>query len=244
MHGLLPLALALAVAAPPDDAEQARAVMDKAVQAVGGEAKLAGAGRFTQKAAGKFHGPAGPVAFSGEWTVDLPGQVREAVESEADGMKFQTVKVIAGDKGWFRVNDSVEELDKDALAAARDETYAAWVASLLPLKEKEFTLALLKGESKVGDRPTVGVKVTHADRPDVALFFDAEKGWLLRAEYAVKVGGAKARQEVFYDDYKDVGGLQRPMKTTVKRDGKLLVECEVTEFKALDKADPKAFEKP
>jgi hypothetical protein len=243
MHALVPFALALAVTAPSDDAGQARAVIDKAVQAVGGEAKLAGAGRFTQKAGGKFHGSAGPVAFTGEWTVDLPGQVREAVDSEADGTKFQLVKVIAGDKGWLRVNDGVEELDKDALAAARDELYAAWVASLLPLKEKEFTLAPL-GESKVGDRAAVGVKVTHADRPDVALYFDKEKGWLLRAEYDVKGRGAKARQEVFYDDYKDVGGLQRPMKTTVKRDGKLLVESEVTEFKALDKADPKAFEKP
>jgi hypothetical protein len=243
MLGLLPLALTLAVAAPPDDAEQARAVLDKAVKAVGGETKLAGAGRFTQKAAGKFHVPAGAVAFSGEWTVDLPGKVREAAESEADGVKFQSVKVIADDKGWLRVNDSVEELDKDALTGARDELYAAWVASLLPLKEKEFTFAPL-GESKVGDRAAVGVKVTHADRPDVALFFDTEKGWLLRAEYAVKVRGTKARQEVFYDDYKDVGGLQRPMKTTVKRDGKLLVESAVTEFKALDKADPKAFEKP
>jgi hypothetical protein len=242
MSGLLLLALA-AAAPSADDAAAARAVIDKAVQAVGGEAKLAGAGRFTRKASGKFHGPAGPVAFTGEWTVDLPGQVREAVDSEADGMKYRAVKVIAGDKGWLRVNDSVEELDKETLAAARDEVYAAWVTTLLPLKEKEFTLAPL-GESKVGDRAAVGVKVTHADRPEVALYFDKEKGWLLRAEYAVKVRGAKARQEVFFDDYKDVDGLRRPMKTTVRRDGKVLVECEVKEFKALDKADPKAFEKP
>jgi hypothetical protein len=244
MHGLIPLALALAAAVPSaDDAAKARAVIDKAVQAVGGEVKLAGAGRFTQKAAGKFHGPGGPGAFTGEWTVDLPGRVREAIESEADGMKYRAVKVIAGDKGWLRVNDSVEELDKDTLAAARDEVYAAWVTTLLPLKDKEFTLAPL-GESKVGERAAVGVKVTHADRPEVALYFDKEKGWLLRAEYAVKVRGVKARQEIIYDDYKDVDGLQRPMKTIVRRDGKLLVECEVTEFKALDKVDAKAFEKP
>ena len=111
------------------------------MEAVGGEAKLARRSCFNQKAGGKFHGPAGVVAFTGEWTVDLPGQVREAVESEADGMKYRAVKVIAGDKGWLRVNDSVEELDKDALAAVRDEIYAAWVTTLLPLKEKEFNLA-------------------------------------------------------------------------------------------------------
>ena len=158
-------------------------------------------------------------------------------------MKFRAVKVIAGDKGWLRVNESVEEMDKDALAAAHDEIYAAWVTTLLPLKEKEFTLAPL-GESKVGDRAAVGVKVTHADRPEVALFFDKDKGWLLRAEYAVKVGPAKAKQEVFYDDYQDRDGLKRPKKTTVKRGGKVLRRERGQEFKTLDKADPKAFEKP
>jgi hypothetical protein len=226
-----------------DEAAEARAVVDKAIQAAGGEAKLAGAARFTRKAAGKFYGPTGPVAFTAEWTADLPGQVRESVETEADGMKFQSVKVIAGDKGWLRVNGGVEEMDKDALAAARDEMYAAWVATLVPLKDKDFTLAPL-AESKVGDRAVLGVKVTRADRPDVALYFDKEKRWLLRAEYVVKVGGGKPRQEVYYDEYTDGDGLRYPKKTTVKRDGKLLVEAETSEFKLLDKVDPQTFAKP
>jgi hypothetical protein len=244
MLGFISLTLAVTLAAPAaDEPAQARAIITKAIEAMGGETKLAKAGTFTQKAGGKFYGPAGMVAFSGEWTVNLPDQVRETVESETDGMKFRAVKVIAGDKGWLRVNDSVEELDKDALAAARDEIYAARVTTLAPLKEKEFTLAPL-GESKVGDRAAVGVKVTHPDRPEVSLFFDKDKGWLLRAEYAVKVRSVKARQEVFYDDYQDMEGFKRPKKTTVKRDGKTLVESEVTEFKPLDKVEPKLFEKP
>src|SRR5262245_35230189 len=107
MHGLIPLALALVVgqAPAPDEAARARAVIDKAVQAAGGEAKLARAKSFTQKVAGKFNGPAGTTAFTGEWAVNLPDQVRQTADSETDGMKFHAVKVIAGDKGWLRVND-------------------------------------------------------------------------------------------------------------------------------------------
>ncbi len=247
MRGLLSLTLALAVTtttARADEPAEVRAILDKAVQAAGGEANLARARTYTQKATGKFFGPARPVAFTGEWVVNLPAQVREAIEAESDGMKFRAVKVIDGDKGWLRVNNgSAEELDKDALAEAREQLYALDVATLLPLKEKEYTLAAL-GESKVGERPAVGVKVTRPGRPAVSLSFDKEKGWLLRVEFSAPFRKTSARWEIVYDDYHDVGGLKRPKKTTIRRDGKVFVESEVTEFKPLDKVDAKQFEKP
>jgi hypothetical protein len=244
MRGLVSLALVLAAAgaAFADEPADARAVIDKAVQAVGGEAKLAKAKTYSQKAAGKFFGASGAVPFTGEWVVSLPEQVRETVDTEADGMKYRAVKVI-GDKGWLRVNGSVQEVEKDVLATDRDQLYAAWVATLVPLKDKEFVLEAL-GESRVGDRPAVGVKVTHPDRPDVSLYFDKEKGWLLRSELSIKIRGNRVRQEVLYGDYQDLGGLLRPKKTTVKREGKVFVETEVTEFKPLDKVDAALFDKP
>jgi hypothetical protein len=242
MLTLILAALTLAPA-PSDDAAAARAIIDKAVKAVGGEAKLASAATYTQKVSGKFHGPAGVVAFTGDWAVSLPDRLRQATESESDGMKFRAVRVIDGDKGWLRVNDTLVELDKDALAAEREQLYAAWVASLLPLKDKEFVLTPLD-KSQVGDRPAVGVKVTHKAHGPVSLFFDAEKGWLLKAEFSVKRAGAEVVQEVLYDDYQDADGLKRPHKTTIRRDHKLLVEAEVTEFKPLAKPDPKLFQKP
>ena len=235
---LLTLALVAAAPARADDATEARAIIDKAVKAVGDEAKLAAAKAYTQKISGKFHGPAGVIAFTGEWAVSLPDQLRQAIESQSDGITFRTVRVIAGDKGWLRVNDTLVELDKDALAGEHAQMYAAWVASLLPLKEKDFVL------TKVGESPTVGVKVTHKEHGAVTLFFDAEKGWLVRAEFRVKVANGEATQEVVYDDYQDADGLKRPRKVTVRRDGKVLVEAEATEFKPLDKPDPKLFEKP
>src|SRR5689334_10821056 len=80
----IPIALAL-MASPAwaDDAAEARAIIDKAVQAVGGEAKLAAAKAYTQKVSGKFHGPGGVVAFTGEWTVSLPDRLRQVTDSES-----------------------------------------------------------------------------------------------------------------------------------------------------------------
>ena len=116
MYALLPLALALALNAPaPDESAGPRAAIDKAVKAVGGEAKLAGARGFSQKASGKLYGPAGAADFTAEWVVHLPGQARQTADTQSDGKTFHVVKVIAGDKGWLRVNDFC------APAAARRE---------------------------------------------------------------------------------------------------------------------------
>jgi hypothetical protein len=56
--------------------------------------------------------------------------------------------------------------------------------------------------------------------------------------------GQEVTQETTYSDYKDMGGIKKAAKTIVKHDGEKLMEMQVTEFKVLDKVDPKTFEKP
>jgi hypothetical protein len=227
---------------PPLPAPQA--VIDRAIQAAGGPARLSKFAVFTRKGQGKFHGLDQGIPFTGEWTVRLPEQVRESVQSESNGRKFHFVKVLSGDKGWMRLNDLVEDLDRDTLAEDKEQTYAAWVATLLPLKDKEFALVLL-GEARVTGRPAWGIKVTRAGHRDVALFFDKEKNWLVKSETQVRAGPSKlVVQEVLYDEYKEAGGIVRPHRTVLRRDGKLFVEMEVTELKPLEKADEKTFARP
>ena len=164
-------------------------------------------------------------------------------EADAHGSKFQVIKVIRRNKGWLRNGETLSEIDADTLASEHQQMYAAYLATLLPLKDKEYTLSLL-GESKLGERTVVGVKVSHADRPAISLFFDKEKGWLLKAAFTAKVQHREAKQIILYDDYRDSSGLKRPAKTAIWRDGRPLVEATNSEFKPLDKVEAKVFEKP
>ena len=113
------------------------------------------------------------------------------------------------------------------------------------LKDNAYKLAPL-GEAKVEDRPTVGVKVSHEGRRDVHLFFDREKGLLLKVAFEVQPleGGKKARVEYYYSGHKDVEGLKWPTKKVVFMDGKTFTQGEVTEFKFVDKFDDGEFAKP
>jgi hypothetical protein len=57
-------------------------------------------------------------------------------------------------------------------------------------------------------------------------------------------GGAEVSQETFFDDYKEVDGVQQPMKLLIKRDSKDYLDAEISEVKLHEKLDDKTFDKP
>ena len=102
-------------------------------------------------------------------------------------------------------------------------------------------------EIKVDNRPAVGVKVSHKNRADVMLYFDKTSGMMIKSEYPVKSPeqkGKEVKQEAFHSEYKEVAGVQFPMKIVLKRDGKLFVEAENFDVKPVEKLDNKVFGKP
>jgi hypothetical protein len=137
------------------------------------------------------------------------------------------------------------ELEGDALANEKRQVYLQAIPSLLvPLKGKGFKLESA-GEEKVGDKPAAGIKVTGPDGKDFTLYFDKESG--LPAKLVAKVigfGGEEFTQTTIYTEYKDFDGIKKAIKAESKRDGEDFIKSEITEFKVLDKVDPKAFSEP
>jgi hypothetical protein len=167
------------------------------------------------------------------------------IEAKVGGQKFRVVNVLNGDKGWARVGDQTMELDKDQLAEAKEQGHAGWVASLVPLKDKGFTLATI-GETKVNDKPAVGVKVSFKGRRDVDLYFDKQTGLLVKSETRVRdeESGQEVNEETIYGDYKDVQGTKQAMKFTIKRDGKPFMEAEASGYELSEKLPDSTFDKP
>ncbi|MBA4066156.1 MAG: hypothetical protein C0501_21050 [Isosphaera sp.] len=236
---------AAAAPAPADDAADARALVEKAVKAHGGQDKLEKFAAVTTAFKGKFLAMGQAIDMAGEVVTQGADQVKVDVEVEAGGQKVRVVNVFNKDKGWMKLGDETKEMDKDEVAEAKEQAYAGWVATLDPLTGKAFTLATV-GEAKVNDRPALGVKVSRKDRRDVDLYFDKETGLLVKSETRVKDEGSgqEVTQETFYDGYKEVQGTKQAMKFTVKRDGKPFMEGEATEVTLAEKLDASVFAKP
>src|SRR5262245_60502619 len=129
------------LAARADDGAAVQVLVDKAVQAQGGRARLEKLPAVTGKCKGTFHGLGAAAAFTGEFAFQGPDRSKLDIEAVVDGEKFRLAVVLAGRQGWVKLNDDTEEQDKDGLAEAREEAYAEWVATLVPLKDKKFRLA-------------------------------------------------------------------------------------------------------
>lgn len=239
------LVLSAAAVVRADDQADLKALVDKAIKATGGEDKLAKYKAMSWKGKGTVHVMNMALPYTGDWTVQWPNQFKARIEADVAGNKFTFVIVSNGDKGWFKVNEMTEEMDKDRMAEHREERYASFLTRLLPLKDKDVTLAAL-GESKVNNRPALGIKVSKKGHRDVQLFFDKETFLLVKMETRIKDQGVgpEMTQETFYSDHKVVDGIQQPTKVVIKRDGNPYIEDESFEHKYMEKVDNSTFEKP
>jgi hypothetical protein len=230
-----------------DDKADAAAIVEKAIKAQGGADKLSKQKAVTTKQKGKFYGFGDDgIDYTLDSSSQPPDKIRNEIKGEAMGNQFSFVQVVQGEKGWNSANGQTEELGDEQLKEAKENLYANWVAQLIPLTGKEFTLAPL-GDVKVGDKEAVGVKVSSKGHRDVSLFFDKKTGMLIKRETVVKDlmgGGSDANEEVLYVEYKEKDGVKYANKITIKRDGKKYIEAEIVDYKAAEKIDDKVFEKP
>ena len=226
-----------------DDAGDA--IVAKGIKAIGGEAKVAKAAGLSRKMKGTINFGGMESEFSGEWVFQGIDRYKSEFNSEFGGNKFQAVTVFDGKKGWRKFGDTKLEIDENGAATEKRNAYLQLTPqSVWLLKNKDFAVEAA-GEEKVGDKPALVVKVTGPDKKDFKLSFDKESGLPLKV-VATVLGfmGEEFTQETLYSNYKDFDGVKQATKIEVKRDGETFVSQEVTEFKLLEKVDPKTFAEP
>jgi zinc protease len=225
----------------------ARAILEKAIQAQGGEAKVAKLRTMRIKVEGTTDlVPGQPnLPFTMEDTWRMPHQYKTTSSFQLMGKKFTQTQVIDGDKGWIQIDGQVQDMPKDALAEMKEQKYAEDLDRLGFLGEKgiEFSaLAEIQGEGK----PAVGVLVKSKGHRDVKLYFDKASGLLVKREQRVldPSSGKEVRQEVLFSDYQEKDGLKHYQKIVALRDGKKVIDAKVTEVEFFEKLDAKVFAKP
>jgi outer membrane lipoprotein-sorting protein len=242
----LAVALALTGVVRADDQADLQKVIDKAIKATG-EEKFTKYKGVTFKMKGKFYGMGEGIDYTGDVVVQYPDKTRVKIEAGTGDMKFVFMKVLNGDKLYIKLGDNVQEVDdKEQIAEAKEEMYRDRLASLVPLKEKGFTLAAL-GEVKVEGKPAIGIRVSSKGHRDLNMFFDKDSGLLVKTESTVKdpmTGGKEETQEELYSDYKDIGGAKFASKLVINRDGKKYIDAEVSDVEPKEKLDDALFGKP
>jgi hypothetical protein len=240
-------ALAGAGLARADDQADLKAVVDKAIKAAGGEAKLKAFKAFTWKGKGTVE--------IGEKKVDITidsgsmqglDQAHLDMTAEINGKTENVAIVVNKDKGWFKSPRRVESIPKELFPFLKTDLRALRLTQMLvPLKHKECKLSAL-GETKINEQDAVGIKVERKGFADVDIYFDKKTGLPVKCQTQVKDSkeGGEVAHEFFFSAPKEMGGIKHFTKVVIHRDGKKMIEIEMSDIKTVDKLEDSAFAKP
>lgn len=186
-------------------AEEPRALIERAVKALGGAKVVDQPAAVRMKVKGKVSsaGLGQGVTIEGEvW--EFKRQTRLSFQTDFLGNKIEATVVLNGEKSWISSNGQIIEVGKDDIAGQRIMQHQDRVTDLTPLlTDKGFTLAPLP-DITVEAKPAAGVKVSYKDQPDTSLYFDKKRGLLLKYAYRAKLGSDKKESlhETLLSDYR------------------------------------------
>lgn len=248
--GLTFLALVLWVSAARADDGMAWAVIEQAIQAHGGEAALGKWPVVTVKTKGIFHGyEKTPVFFfTGETTTCGVDRYRSVIDGELNKEKFRIVNVLNGRQGWIQLAGEQKQettvCSPAQIAEFQERGYEARICTLLPLRDRAFTLTLA-GEQKVGEGPAIAIRVANKGRRDVTLFFDKETHLLVKTEARGTAGtGIEGKVETLLGQHKDFDGMKRPTTWAVYYNGRSLISDWLLDYEMSEQPKAGMFDRP
>lgn len=188
--------------------DEAKAVLDRAIQALGGADKLGQLKAVHTNIKGTIYSAKSEtLPFTADTWSGRSGQFKHHMLYDREGILITQVQMFNGDAVGVWVNGA-DYLNDKVKAALKKGRYADELTNLLPLRDKAFTLELA-GERKEADgRVLIEVKVTRSGCPDVSLFFDKNDDLLYKTAHRQLDPSSKNEenemlQEVVYRDYRE-----------------------------------------
>lgn len=227
-----------------DEAADARALVEKAVQAHGGASALAKMQKMTRTSTGKVFLFGLELPFQDELTIDFPSKWRLKLVGGAAGPQGQTSIILNGNDAWQMSAMGVVQLPKERVAEMQDETRVLSLATVAPLlQNKDLQLGLAKSIN-VDNRPANGIRVNQAGKAEIQLYFDAQTNLLVKIARKAQEGGLVVDKEYVYAGHQPEQGVMVPTKYSEWTSGRKIVDVSSINYKFSDRLDDKLFEKP
>jgi hypothetical protein len=167
-------------------------------------------------------------------------------ETQKDGKPVKYIEVVNGGKGWATRDGERQELPASAIARTFDPQEGWGYKVILRLKDPQTVVTTI-GDSVIGDHDVYGLKLTRSTgRTTIAsrMWFDKKTWLLVRSEWLTNQ--ANVLMEVNWDDYRMIDGIAVPHRATSKSfaAGGGGYTHVFSDFKFVDKFDPKLFDVP
>jgi hypothetical protein len=226
-------------------ADEARDVVARAIEAHGGEARLAPTtrGRVQAKVDG-FLGPGAAVKVTWDEVFDLPARFRRTLDGTNAGVPFHMEYGVNGKVGWMRQGQGPAQEFPMPQPLPLSEHWHAVLVQLLHLRDKDARLTYL-GEEQQGGRTLLGVRV-QSSQIEANVYFDKSTRLLARSRRPLPnlLAGREVLGETLYEDYRDVNGVKYPMHMKSSNGDTYSFNITVSSIEFLDKIEERTFAKP
>jgi hypothetical protein len=235
---------ALAQWAQADETADARALVEKAIQAHGGAKAVTKLQLMSRTSKGTVFAFGLELPFNDELITALPSKWRLNIAGGVGGPDALMNIILNGNDAWQVNAAGVVAMPKEQVAELQDEGRVLWYGTLVPiLEDKAIRLGLVKDDT-VGGRPAKGIRVSQPGKTDIQFYFDAQSNLLVKVARKAKQAGLEIDKEYFYSDHQPIEGVMAPTKYSETTSGKKFVEVSSIKYKFPDRPDDKAFEKP
>lgn len=171
----------------------------------------------------------------------VPDKSRQEINIPA--FSVSVLQVVNGSTGWMDSPQGSGDMPEALVAETKHGILREWFVDFLVAPEGKSVEATALADATVNGKATDVIAVTIADTK-FTVFFDKETHLPIKlAGEGMNPMGEKVPTEAFYDNYKEVGGIKLPHKSTVFQAGEKFADFTVSDIKLNSGIDEAKFKK-
>ncbi len=176
----------------------AESILQKYVEAIGGQEKLEGVESYAMLAEAETQG----MKLELEMKKTTKDQFMQDVKVMGNSMQKQ---VLDGDKGYMVAGGQRKDLSPEEISKIKEES-----AAFPELNYMAVGGVILEGVEQVGDKKAYKLKITDSK----SAFYDVETGLKLQEVNVEEVQGQQMNNTLEFSDYQEISGIKFPFKLT------------------------------
>lgn len=199
-------------------------LLERAIKAAGGEARLKQYHGLTWSGLGAVHLPDRDVVIRGTWEIQPPDSAVLATYDVSRGAGTTRRLIVAGSRGWLQRDTAWTPLPDDLLAEEQHQYYLYSLLRLVTLKQKGVKLQAVFPDSS--GHP--GFRVDRAGRLPVTMYFDSA-GRVVRmiTRFALPGPVAGDAQVLTFHGSTEASGVRWFQRMEITRNGKPYFDLEI-----------------
>lgn len=226
-----------AASVPKETTPEARMLMAKVVEGMGGAAKVASVKSLRSTGTNIVETPQGEMQIKAEGTVVFPDKVRTVLNTPMGPMTM----VYTPASAFMSMSGQTRDMPPSqrgelANSIKRDPLNIAQHAN-----DPKYSFAVV-GTEKIGDTAATVVNI-NANGTPITWYVDPQTGRVLRENYSAVGPTGPVEVSIDYSDWKNIDGIILPMAKVTNQNGKRVSTERIEGLQINPEIDPKAFEK-